>query len=78
VLKAGQVQASVTVSTSNESRHHHQPGGEGVEQTRILELPVATANGPALLNPGVLPNQNGRLFRFCRKRQSHLPEQFYD
>lgn len=62
ILKAGQVQASVTVSASNELLDTTSSQiAKGVEQTRILELPGRNSlNGLALLNPGVLPNQNGR------------------
>jgi hypothetical protein len=62
-LAAGGVTASVTVTdTSGVTLETSQSQVlKVVEQQRILELPGRnTLNGLALLNPGVLPNQNGR------------------
>lgn len=61
-LKPGGVSAQVNVTTTNELLDTTQSQiGKVVDQTRILELPGRNSlNGLALLNPGVLPNQNGR------------------
>jgi len=62
-LTTGGVQASVTISeTAGATLETTQSQVlKTVEQTRILELPGRNSlNGLALLNPGVLPNQNGR------------------
>ena len=61
-LKPGQVTENVTVVASGALLETTQSQvAKSVETTRILELPGRNSlNGLALLNPGVLPNQNGR------------------
>ena len=61
-LKAGAVTADVTVVSAGAMLDSTQSQvAKTVDQTRILELPGRNSlNGLALLNPGVLPNQNGR------------------
>lgn len=61
-LKAGGVAEQVTVVATGTLLDTTQSQvAKSVEQTRILELPGRNSlNGLALLNPGVLPNQNGR------------------
>jgi outer membrane receptor protein involved in Fe transport len=61
-LKPGQVQETVTVVGGGALLETTQSQvAKSVESTRILELPGRNSlNGLALLNPGVLPNQNGR------------------
>lgn len=61
-LQAGQVQAEVNVTAAGElldttqSQVQHR-----IDSQRILALPGGnTQSGLALLNPGVVPNQNGR------------------
>lgn len=55
-------QETVTVSSSGALLETTQSQvSKSVDRTRILELPGRNSlNGLALLNPGVLPNQNGR------------------
>ncbi|MET0623716.1 MAG: carboxypeptidase regulatory-like domain-containing protein [Pyrinomonadaceae bacterium] len=62
MLKAGGVAEQVTVVSSGAMLDTTQSQvAKTVDQTRILELPGRNSlNGLALLNPGVLPNQNGR------------------
>jgi outer membrane receptor protein involved in Fe transport len=61
-LKAGGVSEQVTVVATGALLDTTQSQvSRNVDQTRILELPGRNnLNGLALLNPGVLPNQNGR------------------
>ena len=61
-LKIGGVTENVTVVATGALLDATQSQvAKTVDQTRILELPGRnTLNGLALLNPGVLPNQNGR------------------
>ncbi|MEK7833854.1 MAG: carboxypeptidase-like regulatory domain-containing protein, partial [Acidobacteriota bacterium] len=61
-LGAGTVQEVVTVTETAALLEATQSQvTKVVDSTRILELPGRnTLNGLALLNPGVLPNQNGR------------------
>jgi outer membrane receptor protein involved in Fe transport len=61
-LKTGGVAEQVTVVATGTLLDTTQSQvAKSVEQTRILELPGRNSlNGLALLNPGVLPNQNGR------------------
>jgi hypothetical protein len=61
-LKTGGVTENVTVVATGALLDATQSQvAKTVDQTRILELPGRnTLNGLALLNPGVLPNQNGR------------------
>ena len=61
-LSAGSVTASVDVSDTGALLETTQSQvSKTVDQQRILELPGRNSlNGLALLNPGVLPNQNGR------------------
>lgn len=61
-LKAGGVAEQVTVVATGTLLDTTQSQvAKSVEQTRILELPGRNSlNGLALLNPGVLPNQNAR------------------
>jgi hypothetical protein len=61
-LSAGSVTAQVTVSDASALLETTQSQVvKTVDQQRILELPGRNSlNGLALLNPGVLPNQNGR------------------
>lgn len=61
-LSAGGVAAQVDVSATGEFLDTTQSQVSSVvNQQRILELPGRNSlNGLALLNPGVLPNQNGR------------------
>ncbi len=62
-LTAGSVKESVTVTDTGGATLETTQSQvlKTVEQTRILELPGRNSlNGLALLNPGVLPNQNGR------------------
>ena len=61
-LKAGGVSEQVTVVATGALLDTTQSQvSRNVDQTKILELPGRNnLNGLALLNPGVLPNQNGR------------------
>ncbi|HEX7957091.1 MAG TPA: TonB-dependent receptor, partial [Pyrinomonadaceae bacterium] len=61
-LRAGGVAEQVTVVATGALLESTQSQvAKTVEQTRILELPGRNSlNGLALLNPGVLPNQNSR------------------
>jgi hypothetical protein len=61
-LKAGQVTESVTVVASGALLETTQSQvAKSVEPTRILELPGRNSlNGLALIQPGILPNQNSR------------------
>ena len=61
-MKAGQVSEQVTVVATGALLDTTQSQvAKTVDQTRILELPGRNSlTGLALLNPGVLPNQNGR------------------
>jgi outer membrane receptor protein involved in Fe transport len=62
-LKTGDITEKVTVVAGNDALLDTQTSqiAKTVDQTRILELPGRNSlNGLALLNPGVLPNQNGR------------------
>jgi outer membrane receptor protein involved in Fe transport len=61
-LKAGGVSEQVTVVATGALLETTQSQvAKTVDQTRILELPGRNSlNGLALLNPGVLPNQNAR------------------
>jgi outer membrane receptor protein involved in Fe transport len=61
-LSAGPVSESVTVVATGALLESTQSQvAKSVDQTRILELPGRNnLTGLALLNPGVLPNQNGR------------------
>lgn len=61
-LSAGGVEAQVNVTATGELLDTTQSQvSKVVDQQRILELPGRNSlNGLALLNPGVLPNQNGR------------------
>lgn len=61
-LKPGQVTENVTVVASGALLETTQSQvAKSVEPTRILELPGRNSlNGLALIQPGVLPNQNGR------------------
>ena len=61
-LKAGGVSEQVTVVATGALLDTTQSQvAKTVESARILELPGRNSlNGLALLNPGVLPNQNGR------------------
>ncbi|MBC7931471.1 MAG: TonB-dependent receptor [Rubrivivax sp.] len=61
-LKTGGVTENVTVVATGALLDTTQSQvAKTVDQTRILELPGRnTLNGLALLNPGVLPNQNNR------------------
>jgi outer membrane receptor protein involved in Fe transport len=61
-LGAGQIKAQVEVSDSGALLETTQSQvSKTVDQRRILELPGRNSlNGLALLNPGVLPNQNSR------------------
>ncbi|MDQ4120892.1 MAG: TonB-dependent receptor [Acidobacteriota bacterium] len=61
-LETGQVQAQVEVTAAGELLDTTQSQiTKTVEPRRILELPGRNSlNGLALLNPGVVPNQNGR------------------
>ncbi len=61
-LSAGGVSENVTVVATGVLLESTQSQvAKSVEQTRILELPGRNSlTGLALLNPGVLPNQNGR------------------
>lgn len=61
-LAPGSVEAVVNVQSSGELLDTTQSQvSKVVDQQRILELPGRNSlNGLALLNPGVLPNQNGR------------------
>lgn len=61
-LSAGSVTASVIVSDSGALLETTQSQvSKIIDQQKILELPGRNAQaGLALLNPGVLPNQNGR------------------
>lgn len=61
-MSAGQVEARVDVAAAGELLDTTQSQvSKVVNQQQILELPGRNAlNGLALLNPGVLPNQNGR------------------
>ncbi|HYH86295.1 MAG TPA: carboxypeptidase regulatory-like domain-containing protein, partial [Pyrinomonadaceae bacterium] len=62
MLKTGGVTENVTVVATGALLDATQSQvAKTVESTRILELPGRnTLNGLALLNPGVLPNNNGR------------------
>jgi hypothetical protein len=61
-LGTGQVEARVDVTTAGELLETTESQvSKVVNQQNILELPGRNSlNGLALLNPGVLPNQNGR------------------
>lgn len=61
-LAPGSVEAVVNVQSSGELLDTTQSQvSKVVDQQKILELPGRNSlNGLALLNPGVLPNQNGR------------------
>jgi outer membrane receptor protein involved in Fe transport len=61
-LETGQVSAQVEVTAAGELLDTTQSQvTKTVETRRILELPGRNSlNGLALLNPGVVPNQNGR------------------
>ncbi len=61
-IAPGSVAATVEVTASGELLDATQSQvSKVVDQQKILELPGRnTLNGLALLNPGVLPNQNGR------------------
>lgn len=61
-LAPGSVEATVNVTSSGELLDTNQSQViKTVSQQQILELPGRNSlNGLALLNPGVLPNQNGR------------------
>jgi hypothetical protein len=61
-LKAGGVAENVTVVASGALLETTQSQvAKSVETTRILELPGRNSlNGLALIQPGILPNQNGR------------------
>lgn len=61
-LSPGSVEATVDVTSSGELLDTNQSQViKTVSQQQILELPGRNSlNGLALLNPGVLPNQNGR------------------
>jgi outer membrane receptor protein involved in Fe transport len=61
-LSTGSVEARVEVTAAGELLDTTQSQvTKVVDQQRILELPGRNSlNGLALLNPGVLPNQNGR------------------
>lgn len=61
-LETGSVAATVDVTTAGEILDTAQSQvSKTVNQQQILELPGRNSlNGLALLNPGVLPNQNGR------------------
>ena len=61
-LTPGSVEATVDVTSSGELLDTTQSQViKTVSQQQILELPGRNSlNGLALLNPGVLPNQNGR------------------
>ena len=61
-LEAGSVEAIVQVTSSGEVLETTSGSvTKTVNQQQILELPGRNSlNGLALLNPGVLPNQNGR------------------
>src|SRR4051812_43850543 len=61
-LKAGQVAENVTVVASGALLETTQSQvAKTVETTRILELPGRNSlNGLALIQPGILPNQNSR------------------
>jgi outer membrane receptor protein involved in Fe transport len=61
-LEAGQVEAQVEVTAAGELLDTAQSQiAKTVDPQKILELPGRNSlNGLALLNPGVVPNQNGR------------------
>lgn len=61
-LSTGGVQAEVNVTATGELLDTTQSQvSKVIDQQKILELPGRNSlNGLALLNPGVLPNQNGR------------------